>query len=313
MKAIYAGDEGKSNGFTKMAYGHYLKGGVYEVLKDDRSSDGSIKVRDKDGETWWEDAGFFLIVPDGAKLAPMSMPKANYAPWVRGCDVHPITTETRRAIKTQKQIAKLVMEQLSIIDPNCIVAGGAPRNWEQNKVANDIDVYLYAGETHSCSSMLRALKKLFGESMVPMGLTAMELNDVSATERLECPYDAMDIKWVFEGNVMGTPVQFIVMKQPTFSSVVDRFDTSICKIWFDGNRIIETGDYKLTRSTGVIFVKDPEGRQNKHLEKMYRFYNGAGYVFTTDDVPRHPANKTYTRNSVKKVWTPTVDSTEFAW
>lgn len=306
MKAIYLGDgKYKSKGFSGRVFGKYKVGAFYEVVEQ-KVTDKIIKVIDEDGYDFGEDSGFFQVIPDDVTEAPSwAAPKAIYAPWV--FPKAPDDISTRHAIKTQKQIGAMVLDQLSIIDPNCIIAGGAPRNWDMGKVANDIDVYLYVGETHSCSSLLRALKKLFGADMIPMGLTAMELNDVSAKERLECPYDAMDIRWVFEGNVMGTTVQFIVMKAPTFNSVVDRFDSSICKVWFDGKHIVETNEYKRTKETGVIFINDPDGRQNRHLDKMYKYFGELGYVFTTD---KYNGRTKVERSDVKNVWFPSMQVKE---
>lgn len=293
MKVIYNGTD---NDLT----GQFLSCKMYDA---EVSAGGSFYVVfDEGGHRNLEYMDNFDRVDEVKPKTPIGSPE--YPKWIRQIAV--VNDDTRRTIKKQKAVAKMVLEQLAFLDDNAIVAGGAPRNWEQGKAAVDIDVYFYIDPSRQCGHILRHLIALFGP-MNPMGATKVDLGDSTQEERKNCDYDQMDIRWVFEGVIMGEQVQFIVMKEPTFSSVINRFDSSICKIWYNGFRIIPEPDYLLTAETGVIFIKDPEGKQNKHLEKMYRYYATQGYVFTKDAVPSRTSSEAYTRDNATP-WKPLKDS-----
>lgn len=51
-----------------------------------------------------------------------------------------------KTVLEQKDIARELLCKLEITDPNCILAGGAPRDWWFDKVANDLDFYVYWGD-----------------------------------------------------------------------------------------------------------------------------------------------------------------------
>lgn len=46
-------------------------------------------------------------------------------------------------IEHQKFVADTILYKLFPIDPYCICAGGAPRDWYLGKVASDLDIFIY--------------------------------------------------------------------------------------------------------------------------------------------------------------------------
>jgi len=45
-------------------------------------------------------------------------------------------------ISVEKSIADEVLSRLEVIDPTCILAGGAPRDWWLGQSCNDLDFYI---------------------------------------------------------------------------------------------------------------------------------------------------------------------------
>jgi tRNA nucleotidyltransferase/poly(A) polymerase len=56
---------------------------------------------------------------------------------------------TSSLIVWQQSVADSLLARLEAIDPHCIIAGGAPRDWYLGRLANDLDVYLYIPENYS--------------------------------------------------------------------------------------------------------------------------------------------------------------------
>jgi hypothetical protein len=54
----------------------------------------------------------------------------------QGVDVH-------SEIAAQRAVADKILGQLHLLDPNALVAGGAPRDWYLRRIATDIDVFIH--------------------------------------------------------------------------------------------------------------------------------------------------------------------------
>ena len=67
---------------------------------------------------------------------------------------------TTHTIEEQQEVAKYVLQKLEIIDPCCILAGGAPRDWDLGTPANDLDFYLYLGHNSVFGLRNTKLKQL---------------------------------------------------------------------------------------------------------------------------------------------------------
>lgn len=61
-----------------------------------------------------------------------------------------------KTVIEQQETAREILHKLEITDPSCILAGGAPRDWWFDKVANDLDFYVYWGyNTTHTQDMIR--------------------------------------------------------------------------------------------------------------------------------------------------------------
>lgn len=172
-------------------------------------------------------------------------------------------------IETQKQIAREVLHKLEAIDPYCILAGGAPRDWKLGREASDLDFFLYVPHRPNW-----AVKK----QLECLGLVVAQVKagdnlpiNYKLNPFLTCVYD---IRYGVD-----VPIQVMVMNEPTFKSVVPTFALSICQAWWKGGDVQVTKDFLLSEKHRVIY-KTNELYNNEHhyLEKIlakfpdYRYY-----------------------------------------
>ena len=167
-------------------------------------------------------------------------------------------------IKTQKEFADCLIYKIRAIDPYCIVAGGAPRDWHFCKEATDIDIYIYSNHRNVIvEKQLTAL----GFELERLGVN---------TEESANTYSNPNITGVFEILNLQFKAQVIVLNISTFK-LLDTFCLSICKAWYTPERGVNlTTDFKLTEKSGVIFrtgelYNMPEAYLNKIKKKFPDF------------------------------------------
>ncbi len=169
------------------------------------------------------------------------------------------------SIESQKDIANLVYEKLQAIDPQCVLAGGAPRDWYFGNPANDLDFY-FCSTGSTVASVEKQFKKVGLENVVPT----------------DCPhqselYQSMEgLVRIWDTTVAGMKVQLIQMDRPEHRwKVVDNMDVSVCKVWYSQKgQICLHQDFKLTVASGIMFLKENYRWADKHGKKMVeRFEN----------------------------------------
>ena len=169
-------------------------------------------------------------------------------------------------IETQKNIADEIYSKLKVIDPYCLLAGGAPRDWYLGKEANDLDFYFYSNAL-PVESTRKQLEYFFD------GLTLLMDKDGG---RVNPMYKTMPfIQRIWELNYKGMPVQLIQLteNQKQFK-VVDSMDVSICKAWYMSGRIRLHEDFKITLASKVMFLKEEYSWSDKHGQKMKDRFKG---------------------------------------
>jgi len=161
-------------------------------------------------------------------------------------------------IERQKQIAQEVYASLTLIDPSCILAGGAPRDWYLGTEANDLDFY-FCSTASTVGRVKEQLNRLGFEvqpSVCPLDSGLYE--SMPGLVRIwNC--DQEDIK-----------IQFIEMTDPKHRwDVVNNMDVSICKAWYtQKGQIVLHQDFKLTLASKIMFLKEGYNWSNKHGRKM---------------------------------------------
>lgn len=159
-------------------------------------------------------------------------------------------------IKKQKAIADRVLEKIELMDPSAIVAGGAPRDWHFDREAKDLDVFLYWRKDLNNGFLKNTLEKL-----------GFNVSRKAWDESCEKPgYKRNEIiHSVWDSEVDGFPVQFIICRSPTFG-VVETFPLSICQAWYKNGKVRTTRSFKT-------------GENNKYILKTNDLYaDGDDYV-----------------------------------
>jgi len=144
-------------------------------------------------------------------------------------------------VKEQQAIALEVLRVTQSIMNDAIIAGGAPRNWYQNKLAYDVDIYLWQDKQGRLDRV--ALK---------LGINPDDLREKKCspdsdyvtdqiTEVWEVDYKDQIIQWIF---LREKGVQFQTLEE----FVIETFDFNICKCFFN-----ESGDVLLTKEAKEDF------------------------------------------------------------
>lgn len=127
------------------------------------------------------------------------------------------------SIRTQQLHAQKVLRPLKkCIDGPVYICGGAPRNWDHDKMANDIDVYFY----------LSGSKASFMKKQIASYLQIPESSLIKLGANCDDAYYGLNgIKFVFQSKIAGQLYQFIVMETPMESDVLDSTDTDDVDHW----------------------------------------------------------------------------------
>ena len=160
---------------------------------------------------------------------------------------------TSSLIVWQQSVADSLLARLEAIDPHCIIAGGAPRDWYLGRQAKDLDVYLYVPQ----NSLLRHFKT----QLAAIGINNIEQSTLSNDDARYISNPL--VRWVFNYEESGEKIQLIVMKESTYTSVVQHFPLSICKVWYKNGKVIpaspqftETTNRKAIVKTGTEYSSD---------------------------------------------------------
>ena len=164
-------------------------------------------------------------------------------------------------IDNQQKIAREILHSLEIIDPNCILAGGAPRNWFFNKLANDLDFYIYIPDETMFRTELRF--KRLGLDVKHVDFTSEKWEDYGIMKHLFR---------IYEMEYKGEKVQIMIMREPTFNSVVYHFGVSICKFWWKGYDVVPTNEALISIINKTLYIKDDYSAKEIHVEKQKKYF-----------------------------------------
>lgn len=174
-------------------------------------------------------------------------------------------------IDEQKQAADIILDKLEIIDPNAILAGGAPRDWHMGKHANDLDFYIHLNPSNQAQKNTRQIETVL--SMV--GILDLENISEKSMKNSTGSYACMEhLRTVYEGNYFVSDednfikVQVMVMREPTFDCVVDKMGCSLSKIWYKSGHINPSEEFLFALDKKVIYHTDDKTFKSKFASKM---------------------------------------------
>ena len=151
-----------------------------------------------------------------------------------------------KTIDNQKEVALKVLRKLEMFDPTCILAGGAPRVWYFENIANDLDFYVHFRPD---------LQSFFRESQLErVGLKGFRQKGSDESDFPESYKRNPYLLCVYEGKVSGEKVQIMFMKEPTFHSVVNLFPFGICQAWWKGDKVETSNEFDLSVKHRVLKI-----------------------------------------------------------
>lgn len=164
-------------------------------------------------------------------------------------------------IEKQKAVADDVLHKLFLIQPYAIVAGGAPRDWLDGKLATDVDVFV---DTRHINTAKKE-RELFAVA----GLLRFEKGEGRDWDDIPEHYKKNpNIKRVYNLEIDGVAVQLICVKCPCWD-VVEQFPIPICQAWYKNGRIGTTLEYKLCKKVGALVITNHVyGMQDKFIKKI---------------------------------------------
>lgn len=122
---------------------------------------------------------------------------------------------------------------------NILLAGGAPRDWYVDKVANDLDFYIQT------DNWLRAATQVADALEV-------DLRQKGGDEYDKAMREASDLHAVLETEMYGQTIQFMFVTCEPKEFVQEKFDLSICKVWYENQEIDMNWEARLSIRERVI-------------------------------------------------------------
>lgn len=152
--------------------------------------------------------------------------------------------------------------------PEAIVAGGAIRDWDNNKAdqIKDIDVFIQDRPTY-LYDLNQALHGYTHRVMVPEHVAHyMDFEGVRMVHEYQAPSVLVGPE-IIDDNGMNLsqfeaypPVQIVVMGRPVLpESTIERHDFGICQIGYDGKRFFTTHHYdhdKMNKTFTLVRCRD---------------------------------------------------------
>ena len=177
-------------------------------------------------------------------------------------------------IQKQQLIANILLTKLEAIDPFCILAGGAPRDWYFGREATDLDFYMYIGSM-SLSELHRRLYDLgLIDNSQAHSADFIDDDDYIKSDRL---------KWILTFYYDSQKVQVMVMRKPVIESVLSHFSLSICRIWYKNQTTYFTPEFlKTVEEKTIRQVQEAFGVG--YIDKIRAKFPDYGFVGLSQDI-----------------------------
>lgn len=151
---------------------------------------------------------------------------------------------TPEKIEYQQKIADEILQALSTIDPNCVIAGGAVADWHFGKPAKDLDVYFFYKDVEDYmfkanpdadgeyfwygertegyfQEMADKLKAMFGEDVI-----------IKCGDKIPQGYDQNQrLLCVFDMVIEGVEVQFMQTNHKYAREIVSHFPVNMSRCY----------------------------------------------------------------------------------
>lgn len=179
----------------------------------------------------------------------------------------------------QQSFAKTVLDKLRTLDPDCYLAGGAPRDWVMGKACNDLDFYMHTD--HESPEELRRDLTACGIIIQPMRSIHWDRwenlytsNEVPGSD--ESDDDEAGVlgkRFVFEDTGDKLPIQIM-----WFTNAEDRteayknFSVNLSQIKTDLEDGVLTEAFQMGFRDRTLRYKDCIKRDGKYVQKMKQYF-----------------------------------------
>ena len=166
-------------------------------------------------------------------------------------------------INAQKGIASIIHRELSLVDPECILVGGAPRDWHFNREASDLDFFFIPSQSISIEDVMSGISLI---------------NKLSTPDHHLCSLIPEPLK-IWEGVFEGMKIQLVEMSSEAVMRVaVDELHLSISKIYWTPNKGIQMhSQFIETLKSKVIYGKEGYDLKSTYAQKILHKYEGLGF------------------------------------
>ena len=195
-------------------------------------------------------------------------------------------------INIQKDLASEILGRIqNAFDPSAVLAGGAPRDWEIGRLANDFDIYLDSHTMHKFSDAA-IRKEIFPHE---------EFRSMN-----EFNYSSDEIVDVFQGWIEGMCVQLVFVScEP--KDAIHYFNSTISQIYYDGKNTVKSAVKEALDEKKVMLIHEngsleycrkifkrfplwdarfPENYEIEHGEELERVH--LNYFIAGSRIPNSP-------------------------
>lgn len=217
-------------------------------------------------------------------------------------------------IAEQQGIADEILVLLTRLDPNVVIAGGAPRDWMLGNLAADLDIYIYIpGSTSFRQTALmnpefkgffrkgpkKSRTKPAHKTASAEGIGTNDLPDYSGkspyfgghvegfqtlspllSHGISSYYGGMEgILDVFDLTFQGHKCQIICLDRVYAPrEIVAKFPVTISQAWYKDGKVSSTNAFKDSIEHKIIGYDTRSWRERRYLDKIMGKFNGYHFV-----------------------------------
>ena len=174
-------------------------------------------------------------------------------------------------IDNQRVVAITLLNKLTIVDPEAMLAGGALRDWRHGKTATDLDFYLKAPNHKDKNQVEKLLQKLGCISIYKMEKGSEDV------------YEGIpQISSVWQATFNDEAINFIFLSNDSCGNIIYKFSNSLCECFMRVDGVTQySSDFEKTVATKVVKLRDRYTDSHPHVKKVMNKY--PEYIFIKPD------------------------------
>lgn len=181
-------------------------------------------------------------------------------------------------VEEQKEIADEILSKIFLISPFSMLAGGAPRDWYFNQLANDLDIYYYRPDLNTFW--------VTEESFRRCGFEVTHVQ--SPKDRNFIMYNSNpSIEKISKSSYKGIDIHFIQVKEKVNKCVINSFPLNISSIWYEGGQFILTQDFKrAVKHKAIVKINQLYADGDAYIKKILSRFPDFKYYKDYDELSK---------------------------